>query len=352
MKKNRKRIFALLSAALLVLTLAGTLVLEITRQSAASVLTDQQAAQRWGGESAAQFSCFFAAGRGYSPSRIPSLERALDEALTEASLTAPDGARLWYHAYSTELSLYAAANRDSAVLTVTAFGGDYFLIHQPLLLSGSWLNPGGGNLGYIFLDENAAWKLFGAIDVVGMPVTLGGEEYTVCGVGRIPTGTAYDEAYGDAPRAYILLDSPAALGAGEITSYEIVLPEPIDGFAESMLEKQFAAGDSTVVVENSARFTVKALWEHLQNRCLLGVRTSPVVFPWWENTARVTEYRCASLLLCEIVLLSAALLTVLVWIALLWNPAGRAMKNGLRRFFDAAEDKYNALTRPKKYRDG
>ena len=353
MKTNRKRfwarLFAILSAALFVLSLLGTLVLELARQSA-SVLEDQRAAERWGGENAAQFSCFFAKGNGYNPDRIPSLERAVDNALTEASLTAPEGARLWYHAYSTETTMYASAARDSATLSVTVFGGDYFLIHQPALLSGGYLSPGGSNMGYVFLDENAAWKLFGAIDVVGMPLTLAGSEYIVCGVGKIPAGTLYDDAYGTAPRAYILFGSPAA-SSSEISTYEIVLPEPIEGFAQSILEKQFSSGDNTVIVENSTRFTVPALWEHLKNRSHLGVRTSPVTFPWWENVARVTEFRCASLLRGEIALLTAVGLIVLIWIALLWNPAGRAMKNGLIRLRDAAEDKYNALTRPKKYRD-
>lgn len=351
MKTYRKRLFAILSAALFVLSLLGMLAMELARQSAPVPLRDQQAADRWGGENAAQFSCFFAVGSGYHPDRIPSLERALDEALTEASLTAPEGARLWYHAYSTEKTMYASAARDSASLTVTAFGGDFFQIHQPDLAAGSYLSPGGANAGYVFLDENAAWKLFGAVNVVGMPMTLAGAEYIVCGVGKVPAGTLYDEAYGAAPRAYILLNSPAAQGISEIVSYEIVLPEPLDGFARSLLEKQFSAGDSTVIVGNSARFTVPALWEHLQTRSRLGVRTSPVTFPWWENIARVTEFRCASLLAGEGILLAAAVLIVLLWIALLWNPAGRAMKNGLFRLHDAAEEKYNALTRPKKYRD-
>jgi hypothetical protein len=199
---------------------------------------------------------------------------------------------------------------------------------------------------------NAAWKLFGALHVVGMPVTVGGAEYIVCGVGKIPDGTLYDEAYGDTPRAYILLNSPGAARVTEITAYEIVLPEPIDGFAEDILSSHFSTGKNTISVENSARFSIPALWEYLQQRSQLGVRTSPVTFPWWENIARVTEYRCASLLLLEILLLSLAAVLVLVWVILLWNPTGRAIKHVLLLLRDAVEEKYNALTRPKKYRDG
>lgn len=353
MKLKRKTGIALIaSAAALVLLLGTAGILEASRRSLAASLGDQQAAGRWDGAAASQLSCFFAEGAGYAPGRIYSLERAIDEAMTAASLSAEDGARLWYHAYSAETSLYAVTSRASATLRVTVFGGDYFYIHQPALVCGAYLSPGGANAGYVFLDENAAWKLFGATDIAGMSVTVGGSEYTVCGVGAVPSGTVYDEAYGDAPRAYILFDSPAAAGVSEITAYEAVLPNPISGFAADIVQKNLPVdGTSGVMVENSVRFGIPALWKYLGTRSTLGVRTSPVTFPWWENIARVAEYRCSSLLLAECILAGAALLECLVWLGIAWKPAGAALLHLFHTVRENAGETYNQLTRPKKRRD-
>ena len=80
------------------------------------------------------------------------------------------------------------------------------------------------------------------------------------------------------------------------------------------------------------------------------MRTSPVTYPWWENIARVAEYRCMSLLLAEIILLVIAGIECLVWIILAWKPADTALRRCAVRVRDAAEEKYNDLTRPKKRR--
>jgi hypothetical protein len=243
--------------------------------------------------------------------------------------------------------MYGRTERDGATLRVSVIGGEYFMIRQADLLCGSYLHPGGENAGYVFLDERAAWKLFGATNVVGMPLTLGDGEYIVCGVGAVPSGTAYDDAYGEMPRAYILFDSPAAASVREISVYEAVLPNPVDGFALDVFEKNFTSGGEYTVVENSKRFTISALWEYITHMDTLGVRTSSVTYPWWENVAQVAQYRWASLLIAEIVLLSLAVLLCLVWIGIAWKPAGDAIGRGARALKEHTEETYNRLTRPK-----
>ena len=337
----------ILSLAALILLLGATGIFEILRQNTAHALSDQWAAHRWEKNGYAQISGYFPPGAGDVPGRIYSLTAAVDQAMTDASLESPEGGRLWYCAYSTETDMYARTERDSANLRVTVFGGEYFYIHRPEIVSGNYLSPGGENAGYVFLDERAAWKLFGALHVVGMPVTIGEGEYIVCGVGKVPAGTVYDEAYGEIPRAYILFDSPAAKHVGEIAVYEAVLPNPVDGFARDVFETHFAPGDGAVVVENSSRFTVPALWEYITHMDTLGVRVSPVIYPWWENVAQVAQYRCAALLMAEIVLLSLAVLLCLVWIGIAWKPAGEAMGRGARALKEHTEETYNRLTRPK-----
>ncbi len=337
----------ILSLAALILLLGATGIFEILRQNTAHALSDQWAAHRWEKNGYAQISGYFPPGAGDVPGRIYSLTAAVDKALQDASLSAADGGRLWYCAYSGETDMYARTERDAANVRVTVFGGEYFYIHTPELISGSYLSPGGENAGYVFLDEVAAWKLFGALNVVGMPLTLGDGQYTVCGVGRIPRGTVCDEAYGEMPRAYILFDSPAVSGAERISVYEAVLPDPVSGFARDLFKTHFAPGENVVVVENSARFALPAMWEYITHMDTMGMRTSPVVYPWWENVAQVAQYRCACFLTVQIVLVSLALLLCLVWLGIAWKPTMDAIGRGFRMGREWTEDTYNRLTRSK-----
>ena len=348
MKSGKKWRIALAASAAALVLLTGTAgILGGIRHGIASSMPDQLAAGRWDGKGASQVSAFFAEGGGDIPGRIHSVTAAVDRAMQDASLTAPEGGRLWYCAYSTEQDMYGRTERDSTTLRVSVIGGEYFMIHQPDLLCGSYLQPGGANAGYVFLDERAAWKLFGAVNVVGMPVTLGDGEYIVCGVGAVPSGTVYDAAYGEMPRAYILFDSPAAASVREISVYEAVLPNPVDGFALDVFEKNFTSGGEYTVVENSKRFTISALWEYITHMDTLGVRTSSVTYPWWENVAQVARYRCASLLIAEIILYSLALLLCLTWCGIAWKPTGDAIGRGFRAGKEWVEETYNRLTRVK-----
>lgn len=348
MKLHKKwRVALAVSAGALALLLGTAGILGGIRRGIAESMPDQLAARRWNGKGASQISAFFAEGDGDIPGRIYSLTAAVDRSLQDASLTAPEGGRLWYCAYSAERDMYARTERDSTTLRVSVIGGEYFKIHQPDLLCGSYLAPGGENAGYVFLDEWAAWKLFGAVNVVGMPITVGGGEYIVCGVGAVPEGTVYDEAYGEKPRAYILFDSPSAASVREITVYEAVLPNPVDGFALDVFETNFTAGGEYTVVENSRRFTLSALWEYVTHMDTLGVRTSSVTYPWWENVAQVARYRCASLMIAEIVLYSLALLLCLIWCGIAWKPTGDAIGRGFRQGREWVGETYNRLTRSK-----
>ncbi len=325
-------------AAVFLLLLAAAGILTAARVRLVRSLIDQQAAGRWGGEEAAQLSCFFPDGEHPSFDSFYETARTVDEALTKASLSASSpNARLWYFAASAETPLYASTARASCELQTTVFRGDFFYIHQPALLSGGYLNPDGANAGYIFLDENAAWKLFGATDVAGMSVTLGDAEYIVCGVGRALHDSVRDALYGETPRAWILSDSPAGMMTDGAAVFEAVLPNPLDGFAADLFGKLFFSADA-VTVENSSRFTLLSLLRSLARRETLGVRTSSVTFPWWENLARVAEYRAGTYLLLSLLLLAAAALLLLVWIVILFRPFCALLSRVLR----GARDRWDA----------
>ena len=107
---------------------------------------------------------------------------------------------------------------------------------------------------------------------------------------------------------------------------------------------------NAILVVNTTRFSPASLWKLLGQRETLGTRTSPVTYPYWENIARVAEYRCTSLLLAEIVLLALAGLISLVWLAISWNRIGTAVKHGAIRLRDWVTHIWKNRNRPDKNR--
>ena len=93
------------SAAALVLLIGTAGILGGVRHGIASSMPDQLAAGRWDGKGASQLSAFFAPGQGDVPGRIYSVTASVDRAMQDASLAAPEGGRLWYCAYSTEVNM-------------------------------------------------------------------------------------------------------------------------------------------------------------------------------------------------------------------------------------------------------
>lgn len=308
------RRIALASAVLLLAALLIAMAaLGARRREIAEALPDQNAAARWGGD-AVQMSVFFPADRPYPVSSVPYLARQLDDTMTAASLDAPAGGRLWYHAYSTETETSLSTDRTSLSVLATVYGGDFFRIHPPTLLSGSIPAEGAAGDGSVFLDERAAFALFGAVDVAGSTVFLGGQPYTVCGV-TVPQENEFYDGWGEIPRIFVLYTSAFGRGITDARVWEAVLPEPVGGFGRSAAETVFAGYEGFVLVENSARFSLGALRTLSEERETLGVRTSAITYPFWENIARVAEYRASVLLTAQTVLAVPAALLLLAGIA-------------------------------------
>ena len=328
---------ALVSVCLLVL-LGGTAgILALVWRARAETFTDQQAADRWGA-GYMQVSAFLPVGKEVSFETALRDRQTVENELVAASLSAEEGARLWYCAYSGETSVYATTKRGgSATLLTTVCGEDYFLIHQPRLISGAYLGADGGSAGCVLLDANAAWTLFGALDIAGMELSIGDNPYTVCGVCEPLRNSLWDAAYGDKLRAYMYCDAPDVSGT-QVTCYEAVLPNPIENFATAIVKKLFS---DALILENSARFTVDNLLGSFSERAQARTRTVAYVFPWWENLALVGEYKCASLLHAECALLALCGLIVLVWIGIAWMPATRGIARLAKAIWEGIPDKIN-----------
>lgn len=267
------------------------LVCALTASSMASRLASQRADERFRGESDerfAQVSAFFPAGKGIDRSGVNTFRKSLEGSLTEASLEAPETGSLWMDAFSAKGSVSITSEKGTVTATALGVGGDWFAFHNLRLLSGGYISESDLMHDRIVIDEVLAWRLFGGYELEGMAVTIGGTPYIIAGVVEREDDFADAKAYNNDGLVIMHYDALDALTeeSDEISCYELVCADPISGFALSLVKKGFADAQT---VENSARFGLGRIWTLLRSFGERSMSDTAVVYPYWENAARLTE---------------------------------------------------------------
>lgn len=316
-----------ISGGAAVLSLAVFGVLTAVSSHLSGLHEAQYAAQRWQADSDlryAQMSAFYPADAGVTEDNLQFLRETVDAAMRSASLTAAsEGARVWCDAFSAPAGTVQAigTKRYSVQAEVTAVGGDYFILHAPVLCSGSFLQEGDLMQDRLVLDETLAWQLFGSSDVAGMEVQIGSRMYRVAGVVAQDDDYAAKKAYGEIPRMYIPFDlyeewSAERGGTAVITCYEMVLPDPVRSFAKNTFEQAANMGGCTKILQNTERFSISSRWKHLCSLHDMLVVSDSLAYPYWENAARIVDFDLALLLAGQILFLVHPIIMAL-WI--LWK---------------------------------
>ena len=303
-KKNPRRLrLLILNGALVLLCLSCLLGARFV----ATRLQTLHAAERWRGESEmvfAQIACYLPEGEGITPGTIESYHETLDQKFIDASLEAPEGGRLYTDAACAARPLTFSSDHGSATVQALGVLGDFFRVHPYELRCGSYLSPDDLMLDRVVLDESAAWQLFGGLDVAGLTVYLGDYPFYVAGVVRresdFASKAAWDQTAGvfmsyQALKSYLGEDADL-----ELCSYEIVVPEILSGYGENMVRESFPLGRGDLV-NNSARYSLKHLWSVARDFGKRSMRLKSILYPYWENAARMTE-DYLSLLLAQAVI--------------------------------------------------
>ena len=403
----------------------------------AATFQDQGEASRWGSEMAsAQVSAFLPVGSAMKQEEIRELEYKINTALAQDSIkltSETPGARLWQDCYSATGSLNITAGRKTVTVDAVGTGGAFFTFHPLRMTEGAAYLPDSLMKDEILLDEETAWKLFGAFDVIGRTVQVQDMHLRITGIFKkqqgglyeksgMPTNLAFvqyktlvqygndsavpgtqeqetgssrtstdpaqtDEPVGDDASAD---DSPVdnasasdhsagetdtsdasadnASGSGDssgsasetvdvsagdtssgsendtkggneadgsgdsqnvgkantsfkdtgrITVYEIVMPNPVEGYAAAVLERSLGADIGALVVDNTNRYGFRSLLTDLRDFAFLGMRMQSVRYPYWENVAIGWETIFAALLLLEFVLIIFTIL-LLLWMLIHW----------------------------------
>ncbi len=277
-----------------ILLLLG-LILLFTAARLPGPLSDQRQAERWGGESAVRFrqlTALLAAGQTLEPEDILKFRNTAAEKIEKANVDLAADSALC-DAWSQGGAVKVTGPKGSFDAAGLAVGGRFFDFHPLTLRSGGYLTEGDLMKDRVVLDEQLAWMLYGSTDLAGLTVRVGEQEFVVCGVVAQANDRFSRAVTALGPTIYLDYSARSLLGAGGALCYEVVLPEPVQGFAKGVAEDSF--GKLGPVVENTDRFSFTNSLRRLRTIGTLGARTQAVAYPSWENAAVCAEIWCALL---------------------------------------------------------
>ena len=333
-KVNKKRLKA---AGICALVLVGALavigVFELIVGGIGGSLDFLGAGERWSADGSpyAVIAAYMEDGCGTDENTVIGWEMSMESALTEAAVSSIGGRRWAYAAsFDTTLSLYGP--KGSVTAEVTVCKGDFFTFHSFDYVCGSGFRDDPSNPMGVVLDELLAWKLFGATNIVGMTFTSGEEEYTVVGVCRPESKHgAYAYTYGERPRMYMSYAGYSKIGDGVFTVYETALPDPVNSFGKNIFDTVVSPNtDMSDVIEATDRFSLENRFSNMKKLGYSWISINKLEYPYWENEARVYDYRCAVMMIFEIIsagIGAAALIASLVLVVISGYSPVTTVKN-------------------------
>ena len=274
-------------------------------RAVSNLLDSQKAAQRWqgGGErDFAQLSFFMPADQKLSRDEIYTFRKDMAQKLKGASYNIETETGLYRDAWSLSAPVKVSLGRQIGEVQAFAVGGNFFDFHPLRLLSGSYLEPNDVMDDRVLLDRETAWLLFGAVDVSGMSFSLNGTPFVAAGVFEHEKDAFSKAAYGEGMRVYMSYDAFIRLFPDNtgISCYELVMAEPVKGFAHSAASEKFPVKKAELV-DNSYRFDTDRLYKLLRSGTERSMHKGSAVYPDWENAARAAEDSAARwLALCVV----------------------------------------------------
>ena len=329
-----------------ILMILLSLWIGFVQKQRALLLYDELAAERYQGEDAkySQISVFYAQSENKGPADIKEIRNAIMSRLSEDDNIDPDQTgRTFIDAYTGITEAELRKDDNTVTAQVYAVGGDFFMIHPIPLLSGDYLR--GDDPYTIVLDDNMAWTLFGSANVAGMKLWIGENIFTVIGVVKTDDGKDARNAYGNYNAVYIpyeafvkksndgddsnLYDKPVE-DAPAIICYEAVVTNPIKSYARGVVAEACGLQEHTdsetrqlrstldfssvELVENTGRYKLPALWKTFKKNRYKSMRTNAVVYPYWENLARLEEQHQIRWKFPAVILFVLPILVLFVWL--------------------------------------
>jgi len=290
------------------LCLIAFIVCLVMSSSIRAPLRSQQAAAAWGGQSGERFSqvsVFFPETYGFDVDSVRGLRQSVDKALLAASMESIPGLTLYNDAWSTKTDVSIVSERGSTNATAFAVGGDFFMFHPLFLRDGSYLSPNDIMKDRVVIDEELAWRLFGGVRVSGFEMLINERPFIIAGVVSRENDFASSKAYTYGAGLFMSFDALEQMKEEReetvfIHTYEIVMPDPITGFALNVLTEAIS-DESVHIVENSTRFSLSNSFSAIRSFGARSISTDAITYPYWENAARIAEDWLALLLALSLI---------------------------------------------------
>lgn len=192
---------------------------------------------------------------------------------------------------------------------------------------------------YCIIDQDAAWQLFGSNNVAGMTVNIGGTPHIVVGVVERPEGRLVEAAGLDSTLVYVSYQTLNKYGScNGINHYEIVMPDPVTGFAENLIREGLGTSEKeTEVLENTSRYSFLSRLKLIPGFGTRSMNGKAIIYPYWENVARGYEDILAVITLFELLFLLYAVVLALVFFGIWWKHKGWTLRGVWLYVKDKAE---------------
>lgn len=354
MKLNKKNIIK--TAIINGVSIAAASGLFIAGNIIAGSQNTQFAAERWvnghKGLDYAQVSCFFGKDAYMSVETVNSVRSSILSELTNASISQKENSRIWYDSFYSRYGKVTASGSKigTAECEMNVVNGDFFLLHDFELQSGSYFSENDIMQDAAVIDADLAWQLFGSYDVAGMSITLNNVPFYVSGVISTPETKAEKSGYGKTPQLYVSYDGASSIRGEkytDISCYEAVLPQPVENFAYKTLKQSTEAfKDNAVLVENTNRFSVWKRIKAVKKIPSMVTVNKPIAYTWWENGAKITEFKLSFIYLGAMVCLVVPLITLIRLIVRLY----KVIKSKKHKIIEGALKLVSKITKHKKGR--
>ncbi len=243
----------------------------------------------------------------------------------------------WYGLYNMSLG----GPKGNVSLNCYAVGGSFFDIHESEVLSGSLFNEDSVNIDTVVLDENASWKLFGAVDTAGMTVSAGDKQFYISAVIKAPRDGELLKAYDDGdgvPFAYMPYQAVSEINQEEtkFTGYDALMPDSIEKFGYDIIKEAAGYSDESLtsaLIDSRSRFSIKNMLNASKKLEAQISSKSSVVYPYWEEAERGVYLKVSILYKAFFIPVCLLIASAVYWIFRLCGLAAA----GIRAVFGIAD---------------
>lgn len=267
-------------------------------------------------------SVFVSREKGFDKEKISHIRNNIYEKLKKSPALERDSDKVFLDAYSAADWIQISNENNYIDCHAIFIGGNYFDFHNTAFLSGSKFSADDLMQDKAVISETLAFQLFGSNDCIGKILWMNDNAFVVNGV--VADGDSFiKRQVGEAKeKIYLSYEMMSQAGCDKsVISYEIILPEPIHGFAQKTVEEALQIDfynrkadllkNEMQIRSESNRFQIGSLIKAAFKLNDRAVRTIPLQFPDWENERIIVENYIILIFIFRVIIILLFLIKIL-----------------------------------------